>query len=335
MVLTEGARMLGEARTFEDLKQVRDLAQAAAAYARARGLGAEAQQYAVEIQAVASRRMAELDPPATLKRSGLISPGGDISRQSRSKNRDLLALTEDEVRQEVRSRKDPSLSRVRQVAKNAKAAAAGDAAPGEAPDVATERWRVATGDFRSADIADESVDLILTDPPYPAKDAPLWDALAELALRVLRPGGILAALCGKIDLPDRMDRLAASGLHYGWMYCQPLPGSSTRILGRHVAQGWKPWLCYSKGPWPSGRINWHGDMLTPGGRDKSAYAWQQQLAPAVSLIGCLAPTDGMVLDPFLGSGTYGVAALQAGRRFIGVELDLRRAADAAGRIQAA
>jgi site-specific DNA-methyltransferase (adenine-specific) len=36
-------------------------------------------------------------------------------------------------------------------------------------------------------------------------------------------------------------------------------------------------------------------------------------------LGC--PPGGLVLDPFAGSGTSGVAALQTGRRFLGIELD--------------
>ena len=43
------------------------------------------------------------------------------------------------------------------------------------------------GDFRVVcrDIADESVNLLLTDPPYPKEYLPLWNDLAEMAVRVL------------------------------------------------------------------------------------------------------------------------------------------------------
>lgn len=45
---------------------------------------------------------------------------------------------------------------------------------------------------------------------------------------------------------------------------------------------------------------------------------QELIAPCI-LAGC--PKDGIVLDPFMGSGTTGLAALKLGRRYIGIELN--------------
>jgi 16S rRNA G966 N2-methylase RsmD len=59
------------------------------------------------------------------------------------------------------------------------------------------------GDFRelSKDIADDSVSLIFTDPPYDTKSIPLFEQLAEVAARVLKPGGSVIAYCGQTQLP--------------------------------------------------------------------------------------------------------------------------------------
>lgn len=50
------------------------------------------------------------------------------------------------------------------------------------------------------------------------------------------------------------------------------------------------------------------------------------------LAGC--PRGGIVLDPFFGSGTTGVVALQEEREFIGIELNPAYSAMAEGRIDA-
>ncbi len=49
----------------------------------------------------------------------------------------------------------------------------------------------------------------------------------------------------------------------------------------------------------------------------------------------VSPTGGLILDPLMGSGTTGVACVQMGRRFIGIELDPGHFATAQKRIDSA
>lgn len=53
------------------------------------------------------------------------------------------------------------------------------------------------------------------------------------------------------------------------------------------------------------------------------------------LIRVVTPPGGIVLDPFCGSGSTGVAALDEGRRFIGIDRDPRHIATAAARLREA
>jgi site-specific DNA-methyltransferase (adenine-specific) len=196
-------------------------------------------------------------------------------------------------------------------------------------------WKMLHGDFRERllEVEPGTVDLVVTDPPYPAEFLPLWSDLSAIAARILKPQGVLVALTGAIFLPEVVNRLGEH-LAWGWLYIQPMgTGSQSRIMGRHVLQAHKPWLAFSNGQWPSGSVDWHSDLLDPSVRNKDRYRWEQDPGPAAMLIDSLCPEGGTVVDPFTGTGTYGLVARQMGRRFIGTEMDAERFELAAGRLR--
>jgi hypothetical protein len=193
-------------------------------------------------------------------------------------------------------------------------------------------WVMVNGPFqdRLAHL-DAAVDVVVTDPPY-ARDAHyLWEDLAAFAARALRPGGVLLALTGKLFLPDVHSALSTH-LTYGWEFAQLMPGPNSRIITRRIAQEWKPVLAFTRGSWPQW-IDWHRDIVeTKSHPSARSYGWEQDEAAMGELIAWLAPPGAVVCDPMAGVGTYGTAALKAGCRFIGCELDTSRAESCAARL---
>ena len=61
------------------------------------------------------------------------------------------------------------------------------------------------------------------------------------------------------------------------------------------------------------------DALRAGNKEKAGHPTQKPLAVMNHLVDSLAATGSAVLDMFMGSGTTGVAAVQMGRKFIGIE----------------
>lgn len=55
--------------------------------------------------------------------------------------------------------------------------------------------------------------------------------------------------------------------------------------------------------------------------EKTAHPCQFPISLAQRLIKSMCPPDGIVLDPFMGSGSTGAAALIENRKFLGIELD--------------
>ena len=194
-----------------------------------------------------------------------------------------------------------------------------------------ERWEILHGDFRDAlvDLPDGSVDAIITDPPYPDEFLPLWGDLAKMAERVLRPGAPLIAYTGQYRIKAVLDHLTGP-LTYQWMLNLELPGSNARFRGPNMIQTWKPVVICTAGTW--GAHDWFRDRVTSPAKDQELYEWQQNPDPVAELIRRYVPEGGLVLDPFAGVGSFGVAALSTGRRFLGVEMDDERHMTACERV---
>jgi len=187
------------------------------------------------------------------------------------------------------------------------------------------------GDFRRvlADLPEGSVDLIFTDPPYGKEFLPLWSDLAELAHRILKPGCPLIAYTGQYHLLEVMNRLAEH-LEYVWIGSIRTHGPKNINYPRKIYAKHKPLLVFSNGKYePRDFVD---DFIDDDKPEKDAHEWQQGIAPALYYIEHLAPADGMVVDPFLGSGTTGVAAARLHRSFIGAEENAMVYQDARERI---
>lgn len=65
---------------------------------------------------------------------------------------------------------------------------------------------------------------------------------------------------------------------------------------------------------------WNINIVKNVSKEKTAHPCQMPLSVMKNIIGIL-PDDYIIIDPFMGSGTTGVACRQLNRKFIGIELD--------------
>lgn len=79
---------------------------------------------------------------------------------------------------------------------------------------------------------------------------------------------------------------------------------------------------------------WNINQVKNVSKDKTAHPCQMPLEVMKNIIGIL-PPDAVIVDPFMGSGTTGVACAELGRKFIGIEMDAKYFRIAEQRIEAA
>jgi hypothetical protein len=167
-----------------------------------------------------------------------------------------------------------------------------------------------------ADIADNSVPLILTDPPYGDDAEPLYHWLAQWAQRVLIPGGSLICYTGQSRL-DRDVAILSERLRYWWLLIMP-HDESQRLPGKFVIANFKPVLWYVKDH-RRGR-SLLPDVLRSPERDKAQHEWGQGDGGVGSIIEHLTEPGELILDPFAGTATWGRRAHSMGRRWIGADI---------------
>ena len=143
----------------------------------------------------------------------------------------------------------------------------------------------------------------------------LW--LAQ-AMRVTKPGGVALLFTDWRQLPATSDALQAGG--WVWRGIVPWYKPSARPQSGRFTSQCEYVIWGSNG----GMTTDYSAPVLPGFYQASAprereHITQKPLSVMRELCR-IAPSGGVILDPFAGSGTTGVASLMEGRRFIGVEM---------------
>jgi len=205
----------------------------------------------------------------------------------------------------------------------------------------------------------ESIDLILTDPPYNLgnfmknRDTNLkqmrdnffgsagwddmefedWEASMNTFLkessRVIKHGGSMIVFMSIIKV-ETIKKLAENhGFYYKttgiWHKTNPMP----RNMNLHFVNSTEVWIYFTYKK-RTGIFNNNGALFhdfietsvtSNGERKYGKHPTQKPELLMQHFIELLSNNGNWVLDPFMGSGTTGVASKKLGRNFIGVELD--------------
>lgn len=167
-------------------------------------------------------------------------------------------------------------------------------------------------------IAPNSLDAIITDPPYPQEYVHLMEDLAAFGAYALKPGRPLIAMLGHAYLPQYIE-LMSRHMTYHWIMADVLGGANATVHVWKAFVGWKPCLVFTNG---KEQLPYYFlDMVRSPGPDKDFHVWGQDVQTFQLFTYRFTPPGGTVCDPFLGGGTTAVAALSMKRKFVGFDND--------------
>jgi adenine-specific DNA-methyltransferase len=189
-----------------------------------------------------------------------------------------------------------------------------------------------------------SVDLVLTDPPYITRyqardgrtvandDNARWlkPAFAQMH-RLLKPAAFCISFYGwnKADL--FIDAWRSAGFRIvGHLVFRKKYPSASRFLRYQHEQAYL--LAKGDVQFPAQPIP---DVIDFPYTGNKLHPTQKPTAALKPLIEAFCPAQGVVLDPFAGSGSSLIAARELGRQYLGIELDDQHHRTATTRLQAA
>jgi DNA modification methylase len=190
-----------------------------------------------------------------------------------------------------------------------------------------------TGDARELikNIADESIDLIFTDPPYLKQFIPLYGFLSEQSNRVLKNNGWLLCYVGPYWKWEVM-KLLSKHMEYFWDMISVCKRNAPIMWQKKILSMHKSILTYrKKGSKILPRFFVHS--LWEGCRgDKEYHKWGQSESEARYYIDNFSIEGDTILEPFAGGGTTCVVCKMINRNYIAFEIDCKSAEIARNRI---
>ena len=182
----------------------------------------------------------------------------------------------------------------------------------------------------------KDVPLIFADPPWAEMAAYEW--LNGFALEHLKDGGLCLVQCGSRDLKQVLEVM--NGLTYLWTLAIVYDMEHSKILPPYITN-WRPLLLFGKANTDYlKKIQAFSDVWTvkskPGTDTKPLHPWEQPLSPFQYWLNCLTQPNDLVLDPWAGAATIGVALKTIGnRQYLGTERNKEHFMVARGRLRKA
>ena len=184
--------------------------------------------------------------------------------------------------------------------------------------------------IRTRDKYQTSGDLVTEHPEFTGDNRDqrgfhAWAALWLMhALSITKPGGVAALFSDWRQLPTMTDALQSGG--WVWRGVVPWDKVNARPMpNRFRAQcEFVAWGTNGPRDFSTDGADYHPGILTekPPANDQREHSTQKPVG-IMSVLCKIAPAGGVVLDPFMGSGTTGVGALNVDRLFIGIEKEPR------------